>query len=157
MNIVLLWCRKVLKLLFGRKCLFDSLFCVALKLVAGCCYLYQITSSNCSVWQGKWEVWQPRCPAQCSLSVSIIPGGWRGMREGAAEAATGPWVSAIGLNPPANKFREEPYAAVQCVGRGVLPHVTYTRPALSWVPPSQGLFLCTGGSALSTLWMGRID
>lgn len=67
------------------------------------------------------------------------------------EAATGPWVPAIGLNPPANKFREGPYAAVQCVGRGVLPHVTYTRPALSQVPPSHGLFLCTGGSALSTL------
>lgn len=57
--------------------------------------------------------------------------GQGGAREGAAEAATGPWVCAIGLNPLANKFREEPYAAVQCVGRGVLPHVTYTRPELS--------------------------
>lgn len=73
------------------------------------------------------------------------------LREGATEAARGHWVSTIGLNPPANKFREGPYAEVQCVGRGVLPHVTYTRPALSQVPPSHGLFLCTGGSALSTL------
>lgn len=67
------------------------------------------------------------------------------------EAATGPRVPAIGLNPPANKFREGPYAPVQCEGRGVLPHATYTRPALSQVPPSHGLFLCTAGSALSTL------
>lgn len=37
--------------------------------------LLQITSSNCTMWQGKWEVWQFRCPTQCPLSVSLIPGG----------------------------------------------------------------------------------
>lgn len=61
------------------------------------------------------------------------------------EAATGPWVPTIGLNPPANKFREGPYATLQCSGKGVLPHVTYTRPAFSQVPPSHGLLLCMGG------------
>lgn len=39
------------------------------------CFLYQITSSNSTAWQGKWGVWRCRCPTQCPLSVSLIPGG----------------------------------------------------------------------------------
>lgn len=39
------------------------------------CSLYQITSSNSTAWQGKWGVWWCRCPTQCPLSVSLIPGG----------------------------------------------------------------------------------
>lgn len=42
------------------------------------CSLRQITSSNCTAWQGKWGVWQSRCPTQCPLSVSLIPGGEEG-------------------------------------------------------------------------------
>lgn len=36
------------------------------------CSLYQITSSNCTTWQGKWGVWRSRCPTQCPLSISLI-------------------------------------------------------------------------------------
>lgn len=51
---------------------------VPMTLRAGSCCLYQITSSNHTTWQGKWGVWQSRCPTQCSLSISPIPGGDKG-------------------------------------------------------------------------------
>lgn len=53
---------------------------VSVRLMVRSCFLYQITSSNCTAWQSKWGVWWSRCPTQCPLSFNFIPGGeewWR--------------------------------------------------------------------------------